>query len=116
MSTAAKPPARPRATQAARARAEDGAQRLDRVFASLEAAQTDLASIGRSVGTGTGDLRRDLSRLLRDARRDVNKMRRAVQRDVERLQKDLTQNPTTKTATSHARHRGQRPEQTLRRG
>ncbi len=81
---------RPRATPAARVRAEDDAKRLEQVTRSLEAAQKDLASIGGSVGTGVRDLRRDVARLLRDARRDLAKMRRAIQRDIDRLQKDLT--------------------------
>ncbi len=82
--------ARPAATEAAQARAEDNERRLEHVVESLEAAQKDLAAIGGSLGTGMRDLRRDTERLLRDARRDVLKMRRSVQRDLDRLQKDLT--------------------------
>jgi len=96
MSATTKPTARPRATTAARARAEDNERRLDHVMQSLEAAQKDLGSIGGSLGTGVRDLRRDVNRLLRDARRDVLKMRRAVQRDLDRLQKDLTSAATAK--------------------
>jgi hypothetical protein len=89
---------------AARVRAEDNERQLERVMQSLEAAQKDLTAIGGSLGTGVGDLRRDLSRLLRDARRDVVKMRRAVQRDVVRLQKDLTKAATARpTARPAAR-------------
>jgi hypothetical protein len=88
----------------ARVRAEDNEHRLDRVMQSLEAAQKDLAAIGGSLGTGAGDLRRDLNRLLRDARRDAAKMRRAVQRDLVRLQKDLTKAATARpTARAGAR-------------
>jgi hypothetical protein len=90
MAATQKPKTRSRTTAAARARAEEDAHRLDRVSATVEAAQKDLASIGGSVGTGVRDLRRDVSRMLRDARRDLGKMRRAVQRDIERLQDDLS--------------------------
>ena len=91
-----KPAPRPRATTAARTRAEDNARRLEHITESLEAAQKDLASIGGSVETGVRDLRRDAQKLLRDARRDLLKMRRAVQRDLDRLQKDLTKAATAK--------------------
>lgn len=94
--TTSKPARRPAAAEAARARAEDNDRQLDRVMQSLEAAQKDLASIGGSLGTGVGDLRRDANKLLRDARRDVVKMRRAVQRDLVRLQKDLSAAATGK--------------------
>ncbi len=90
----------PRATPAARARAEDSERRLDHVAQSLEAAQKDLASIGGSLGTGVSDLRRDVNRMLRDARRDVLNMRRAVQRDLVRLQKDLSAAATAKPAAA----------------
>jgi hypothetical protein len=99
-----KPAPRPRATEAARVRAEDDARRLEHVTRSLEAAQKDLSAIGGSVGTGVRDLRRDVNRLLRDARRDLVKMRRSIQRDLDRLQKDLTTAATAKPpATRRAR-------------
>jgi len=85
-----KPTARPRATEAAQARAEDEAHRLEHIAESLEAAQKDLASIGGSVGVGVRDLRNDVTKMLRDARRDLLKMRRTIQRDIDRLQKDLS--------------------------
>ena len=87
---------RPHATAAACSRAEDDARRLERVSASLEAAQKDLTAIGGSLGTGVRDLRRDVNRLLHDASRDLLKMRRAVQRDIERLQRDLIAAATSK--------------------
>jgi hypothetical protein len=91
-----KPANRTHATLAARSRAEDDARRLERVSASLEAAQKDLTAIGGSLGTGMRDLGRDVNRLLHDARRDLLKMRRAMQRDIERLQRDLTAAATSK--------------------
>jgi len=98
------PAIQPSATAAARSRVEDDARRLERVSASLEAAQKDLAAIGGSLGTGMHDLRRDVNRLLRDARRDLLKMRRAVQRDLERLQRDLTAAATAKPPASRPAH------------
>jgi hypothetical protein len=56
---------------------------------SLETAQKDLAAIGGTLGTGAGDLRKDVTRMLRDARRDLTKMGKAMSREVERLQKDV---------------------------
>ncbi len=90
------------ATTVAHARAEDDAQRLDRVTQTLEVAQKDLASIGGSVGTGVRDLRRDVTRLLRDARRDLAKMRRAIQRDLDRLQNDVASAASSKSGSTRA--------------
>lgn len=90
------PATRSGATAAARVRAEDNVRRLEHVTRSLEAAQTDLAMIGGTLGTGVRDLRRDANKLLRDARRDLLKMSRAVQRDLDRLQRDLTTAATAK--------------------
>ena len=89
-----------RATAVTHSRAEDDAQRLDRVTQTLDVAQKDLASIGGSVGTGVRDLRRDVTRLLRDARRDVAKMRRAIQRDLDRLQKDVASSASSKSGAT----------------
>src|ERR1700739_3235955 len=94
----------------ATARAEEDARRLAHIVAPLEAAQKDLAALCGSLGTGVGDLRRDVSKLLRDARRDLRKMRRAVLRDVERLQRDLTAPaPAPPPAPSRARTPASRP-------
>jgi hypothetical protein len=92
----------PRPAVVAHARAEDDAQRLDRVTQTLEVAQKDLASIGGSVGTGVRDLRRDVTKLLRDARRDLAKMRRAIQRDLDRLQKDVASAASSKAGAQRA--------------
>jgi hypothetical protein len=88
--SAAKPPIRPKAAQAARARFEKNDRVIGRVVKSLEASQKDLTAIGGSLGTGASDLRKDVARLLRDARRDLTKMRKTVRRDLEHLQKDVT--------------------------
>jgi len=100
MPATTKPTPQSRTAAAARARAEEDARRLERISASLDAAQKDLAAIGGSVGVGMRDLRRDLTRLFRDARRDLLKMRRAVQRNVEHLQRDLTAAAVAKAPAS----------------
>lgn len=106
---------RPRATEATRARYEEGGRAIDRLAKSLEAAQKDLSGLRGSIGTGAEDLRKDLSRLLRDARRDVGKMSKAVRRDLERVQKDLAsaagstrvrRGTSAATKTSRSRSRG----------
>jgi hypothetical protein len=104
MPAAKKSVTRSGATAPTRSSAEDDVRRLDRINASLEVAQKDLAAIGGSVGTGMRDLRRDVNKLLRDARRDLLKMRRALQRDVTRLQRDLTAAATAKPAASRPTH------------
>ncbi len=86
----AKPSARPSTGGTARARAAKDDRAIRRVAKSLDAAQKDLAAIGSSLGTGAGDLRKDVAKLIRDARRDVAKMGSAVRRDLEHLQKDVT--------------------------
>jgi ABC-type transporter Mla subunit MlaD len=90
MPTAQKTTRSPRTTTAARARTERDARKLDQINQALEGAQKDLASVGGSLGTGVGDLRRDVSKMLRAASRDLTKMRRAVGRDLDHLQKDLS--------------------------
>ena len=110
MPATAKKASRSSASAAARVRAEDNDRRLERVVQSLEEAQKDLTAIGGSLGSGAGDLRRDVKRLLTNARRDVVKMRRSVQRDLGRLQKDLTKaastaRPRAKAAASTAAKR-----------
>ncbi len=80
-------------TKSTQAKEHSAAKEADRVIhrieKSLEVAQSDLAKLGGSLGTGVADLRRNLARLLRDARRDATKMSKATRKDVERLQKDM---------------------------
>ena len=94
MPTPKKPPtrpsARPDAVKTAHVRATKNDRAIRRVAKSLEAAQKDLAAIGSSLGTGAGDVRKDVAKLISDARRDVAKMGTAVRRDLERLQKDVS--------------------------
>ena len=61
-----------------------------RISKSLDVAMADLGKVGGSIGTGAGDIRRDLSKLLRDAKRSTTKMGKATRKDLDRLQKDVT--------------------------
>jgi hypothetical protein len=79
----------PRATTEARKRCEQNGRAIDRLAKSLEAAQAELTALRSTMGSGAGDLRKDLARLLRDARRDVGKLGKTVRRDLERIQNDL---------------------------
>jgi hypothetical protein len=97
----------------ARARSEQNHRALTRITRALETAQKDLGAIRGSLGTGAGDLRKDVGALLRAARRDVAKMNRAVRADLERLQKDVSSaaraKPTRaprKTSSARARSGG----------
>jgi septal ring factor EnvC (AmiA/AmiB activator) len=107
----AKPSARPRGTQTARARHQKTDRAIDRITKSLDAAQKDLSAIGGGLGTGAGELRKDVSKRLRDARRDVTKMSKTVRRDLERLQKDLSAGSKAK-ASSKAKPARARPKAT----
>jgi hypothetical protein len=81
---------KPQAAETARARCEADGRVIDRIADSLDVAQRDLKALSGSLGSGAGDLRKDVARLLRDARRDVTKLSKSVRRDLERLQRDLT--------------------------
>lgn len=89
MPSTKKAPGRSSTAEAVRARGEEEIERMQRLAATLDAAQDDLTKIRGSIGAGVSDLRRDLARALRDARRDVKKMTTATRRDLQRLQKDL---------------------------
>lgn len=97
-------PARP--TPDTRKRYEQNGRAIDRIAKSLEAAQSDLSALRGTMGSGAGDLRKDISRLLRDARRDVGKLSKAVRRDLERLQKDLAQAASKPASRTHRAGRG----------
>lgn len=106
----------PRATDAVKKRYEQNGRTIDRVAKSLEAAQSDLSALRGTLGTGAGDLRKDVAKLLKDARRDVGKLGKAVRQDLDRVKKDLaaasprtsgrTRRATRSTAGARARTRG----------
>jgi hypothetical protein len=95
----AKKPARQtsRAPGHAHARCKENDRLITRITDSLDVAQADLSKLGGSLEAGVGELRRDLSRLLRDARRNATKMGKATRKELERLQKDMI--ATAKKAT-----------------
>jgi hypothetical protein len=69
----------------ARKRVEENDRVIRRINKSLDVALADLTK----VGAGAGDIRRDLTKLLRDARKHATKMGNATRKDLERLQKDV---------------------------
>lgn len=95
-------------TKAARERCEQNERAVARIAASLEAAQTDLAALRGSIGSGASDLRKDVAKMVRDARRDVTKMSKVVRRDLERLQRDVAEAAAGKQPSTRAR-RGTQP-------
>jgi vacuolar-type H+-ATPase subunit H len=87
---AKKPPRQTsRAPEHAHARCKENDRLITRITDSLDVAQADLSKLGSNLEAGVGELRRELSRLLRDARRNAAKMGKATRKDLERLQKDM---------------------------
>lgn len=106
----AKKAAKPRGTQtSAKARREQNERAIQRVTKSLDAAYADLGKLSGSVGAGVGDLRKDLTRLLRDARRSAEKMSKATRKDLEQLQKDLAAAAKGKTPAKAVAKSSRRP-------
>jgi peptidoglycan hydrolase CwlO-like protein len=94
MSPTNKPPAKRTgakgsAAKQAHARCRENERAIRKVLSSLETAQGDLAKLRGDLGSGVGDARKSLTRLLRDARRDATKLGNATRKDLERLQKDM---------------------------
>jgi vacuolar-type H+-ATPase subunit H len=73
----------------ARKRIEENDRVIRRISNSLDVALKDLPKVGGNVGAGVGELRKDLSKLLRDARSHATKMSNATRKDLEKLQKDM---------------------------
>lgn len=84
-------PKAPRKSTPARAQAaaRDTERAIRRIEKSIEGAQSDFAKLGGSLGGSVGDLRRNVTRMLRDARRDLTKIGNATRKDLERLQKEM---------------------------
>jgi hypothetical protein len=97
----ARPAARPRANAATRARFEKNHRAIGRLTKSLDSAQKDLAAIG----TGAGDLRKDVAKRLREARKDVTKMGNTLRRDLERLQSKDSRSASKKAKPKKAKAR-----------
>jgi phage-related tail protein len=64
-----------------------GADAMQRLQASIDAADTALQDLRRELGRGSRDLLTDVERTLKDARKNVRRASRAVARDLEQVQK-----------------------------
>jgi len=71
-------------------RKSTAAASLDRLNASLEAAQKALADLGGTLGRGGRDLLKDVQKLVRDARRDTARLNKTLLADLGQLQKTVT--------------------------
>jgi hypothetical protein len=67
-----------------------GAASLDRLNASLEAAQKALTDLTANLGRGGRDLLKDVQKMVRDARRDTLRLNKALVADLDQLQKTVT--------------------------
>jgi hypothetical protein len=63
---------------------------LDRLNASLEAAQKALTELGGNLGRGGRELLKDVQKLVRDARRDTGRLNKTLLADLDQLQKTVT--------------------------
>jgi vacuolar-type H+-ATPase subunit H len=87
----------------ARKRIEENDRVIRRITNSLDVALKELPKVGGNVGAGVGELRKDLSKLLRDAHRHATKMSSATRKDLEKLQKDMMAAAKSKPSRSAAR-------------
>jgi hypothetical protein len=71
-------------------RKSTAAASLDRLNASLEAAQKALADLGGNLGRGGRDVLKDVQKLVRDARRDTVRLNKTLLADLDRIQKTVT--------------------------
>jgi hypothetical protein len=74
----------------ASSRKSTGAASLDRLNASLEAAQKALTDLGDNLGRGGRDLLKDVQKMVRDARRDTLRLNKSLLADLDQLQKAVT--------------------------
>jgi hypothetical protein len=91
-----------KATPAMRDRQKRNAAALERVHKSLESAEKAMSNLKGDLGSGAGDLRKNVARLIKDARRDAGKMNTSVRRDLERLQGALKSAPTKRQTGARA--------------
>jgi hypothetical protein len=71
-------------------RKSTAAASLDRLNASLEAAQKALTDLGGTLGRGGRDVLKDVQKLVRDARRDTLRLNKSLLADLNQLQKTVT--------------------------
>jgi ABC-type transporter Mla subunit MlaD len=81
---------RRRSARARASRKSTGAASLDRLNASLEAAQKALTDLGDNLGRGGRDLLKDVQKMVRDARRDTLRLNKSLLTDLDQLQKAVT--------------------------
>jgi hypothetical protein len=87
------PPAaqqKPRATPEQAGRMEAGLERLE---ASLDAAQDAAKALRRDVSRGSRDIAKNVETMLAATRKDTTKLAKAVRRDLADLQKAMTSPP-----------------------
>jgi hypothetical protein len=85
-----------------------GSAALDRLRASIEAAETALKDLQGEVSRDSRDLLKDIGKTLKATRRNLTRSRRRIVKDVEQIEKALVKGkaparPTTKRATSTPR-------------
>jgi hypothetical protein len=71
-------------------RKSTAAASLDRLNASLEAAQKAHTDLSGNLGRGGRDLLKDVQKLVRDARRDTGRLNKTLLTDPDQLQKTVT--------------------------
>jgi hypothetical protein len=81
-----------------------GSAALDRLLASIEAAETALKELPGEVRRDSRDLFKDIGKTLKTARRNVIRSRRRIVKDLEQIEKALVKGraarPAPKRATS----------------
>jgi hypothetical protein len=108
-------------TPASKSKAKDDTRAeaaLERLNASLDAAQDAAKALRTDMGRGTRDLARNLERLIKANRRDAAKLAKAVRRDLAELQKAVTSSPArprAKAGTTGARSTTPRARKTTTR-
>jgi hypothetical protein len=76
---------------------------LDRLEASLDAAQDAAKALRRDVGRGTRDMAKNVETMLTATRKDTRKLARAVRRDVGDLQRAVTSPPAPRPTPARRR-------------
>src|SRR6266540_3176411 len=71
-------------------RKSTAAASLDRLNASLEAAQKALTDLGGNLGRGGSDLLKDVQKLVSGARRDTLRLNKSLLTNLNQLQKTVT--------------------------
>jgi hypothetical protein len=71
-------------------RKSPAAASLDRLNASLEAAQKALTDLGGNLGRGGSDLLKDVQKLVSGARRDTLRLNKSLLTNLNQLQKTMT--------------------------